>query len=239
MKLIPLAILVALPALAQEFPSNPIDRYFEKYWKENGIKAGPPADDYEFLRRASLDVLGRLPRPQDIRAFEASKDRARKVEELLESPEAAQFFADTWLRILMSYHFDETAPLRISFPAFSGYLKEVYSKDLPYRDFASQLLSDVGDYKQKPASNFILAALDPNQAEPPHELTSRTTRIFLGIQIQCARCHDHPFDKYTQEDFWGLTAFFEGLKPKARTTFDGFGVKLMSGPNSMMMPIQD
>ena len=239
MRLAILAILAALPAAAQDSPPNPVDRYFDKYWKDNGIKTGPPADDYEFLRRASLDVLGRLPKPDEIRAFEKSKDRAKKIDELLGSPDAAEFFADTWLRILMNYHFDETAPLRISFPAFRGYLKDAYARDLPYRDFATQLLSDVGDYKQKPASNFILAALDPNQAEPPHELTSRTTRIFLGIQIQCARCHDHPFDKYTQEDFWGLTAFFEGLKPKARQTFDGFGVKLMSEQKTMRMAIPD
>jgi hypothetical protein len=234
-----LALALALPAASQDPVPNPIDRYFDAYWERNHITSGPPADDYEFLRRASLDVLGRLPKPDEIRAFEKSKDRSKKIDELLENPEAAEFFADTWLRILMNYHFDETAPLRVSFPAFSGYLKGAYAKDLPYRDFATQLLSDVGDYKQHPASNFILAALDPNQAEPPHELTSRTTRIFLGIQIQCARCHDHPFDKYTQEDFWGLTAFFEGVKPKARQTFDGFGVKLMSEPKSMMMAIPD
>jgi hypothetical protein len=71
--------------------------------------------------------------------------------------------------------------------------------------------------------------------EPPHEITARTTKVFLGLQLQCARCHDHPFEKYTQEDFWGLTAFFNGLKPKARTTFDGFGVKLMAEPKGAMM----
>ena len=237
--LAPLILLLPGVLAAQDGPANPIDRYFDAHWKEIGIQAGAPADDYEFLRRASLDVLGRLPKPEEIRAFEKSKDRAKKVDELLENPEAAEFFADSWLRLLMNYHFDETAPLRISFPAFRAYLKDVHAKDLPYRDFVTQLLSDVGDYKQKPASNFILAALDPAMVEPPHELTSRTTRIFLGIQIHCARCHDHPFDKYTQEDFWGLTAFFNGLKPKSRQTFDGFGVKVMIEPKGLMMAIPD
>jgi hypothetical protein len=226
------ALLAALPAASQEPAPHPIDRHFDALWAARAVTPAPPADDYEFLRRASLDVLGRLPKPDEIRAFEKAPDRARKIDELLAHPDAAEFFADTWTRILMNYHFEETAPLKMSFPAFRGYLKEVYAKDLPYRDFAVQLLSDHGDYVKKPASNFMLVALDPN--EPPHEITSRTARIFLGIQMQCARCHDHPFDRYTQEDFWGLTAFFNGMKPKARTTFDGFGVKLMSEPRGMM-----
>jgi hypothetical protein len=219
-------ILAAILAAAgpQDAPENPIDRHFARFWAERGLVPAPPAGDYEFLRRATLDVLGRPPRPEEVRAFEKDPDRGRAVEALLAHPDAAEFFADTWLRILLNYRFEETLPLKINFPAFRAYLKEVYSRDLPYRHFARQLLSDHGDNVKKPASNFILAALDPN--EPPHEIASRTARVFLGIQIQCARCHDHPFDKIAQEDFWGLAAFFGGLKPKARTTFEGFGVKL-------------
>jgi hypothetical protein len=227
-----IAALLACGA-AQDGTDNPIDRYFAKRWSEAGIQPAPRANDYEFLRRATLDVLGRLPKPDEIRAFAASPDRARKIDELLEHADAADFFADTWTRILLNYRFEETAPLKMSFPAFRGYLKEVYAKGLPYRDFVTQLLSDHGDNVKKPASNFMLVALDP--MEPPHEITSRVSRIFLGLQIQCARCHDHPFDRYTQEDFWGLTAFFNGMKPKARTTFDGFGVKLMAEPKGAMM----
>ncbi len=226
-----LAILV-LGAEPQEPAANPVDAYFSRHWAEAGIKPAPPADDYEFLRRASLDVLGRLPKPDEIRKFAASSDRAAKIDELLSHADAAEFFADTWMRILLNYRFEETSPIRMSFPAFRGWLKSVYAKDLPYRDFVAQLLSDHGDYVKKPATNFVLVALDP--VEPPHELTARTARIFLGLQLQCARCHDHPFDKFTQEDFWGVTAFFNGLKPKARQTFDGFGIKLMSEPRGMM-----
>jgi hypothetical protein len=228
------ALLAAAPAArAQEAPANPVDRYFERFWAEREIRPAPRADDYEFLRRATLDVLGRLPKPEEIRAFEKSPDRARKIDALLDHADAAEFFADTWMRILLNYHFEETAPLKMNFPAFRGYLKDVYAKDVPYREFVTQLLSDHGDNQKKPATNFVLVALDPN--EPPHEIAARTTRIFLGVQIQCARCHDHPFEKYTQEDFWGIAAFFHGAKPKARTTFDGFGVKLISEPKGAMM----
>jgi hypothetical protein len=221
---------------AQNPAANPVDQILGEEWSRAGILPGPPADDYEFLRRVSLDVIGRLPKPEEIRAFVKRPDRVKKIDDLLASDEAAEFFADTWLRILLAYKFEETLPLKINFPAFRAYLKEVAANDLPYREFASQLLSDTGDYRQKPAANFLLAAIDP--VEPPYEITNRVTRIFLGVQMQCARCHDHPFDRYTQEDFWGLTAFFNGIRPKARKTFDGFGVKLMMGPpgTSMMIP---
>ena len=231
-----LLMLASAPG-GREGAVNPIDRYFEGTWKSSGLSPGPLADDYEFLRRVSLDVIGRLPKPDEIRAFVREPDREKKIDELLASDSAAEFFADTWLRILLAYKFEETLPLKINFPAFRAYLKESAAKDLPYREFAQELLSDTGDYRQKPAANFLLAAIDP--AEPPHEITNRVTRIFLGIQMQCARCHDHPFDKYTQEDFWGLTAFFNGIKPKARKTFDGFGVKLMMEPPGAAMMIPD
>lgn len=219
-----LAFAAAIPGGPQDPPGHPIDRYFARFWADRGLTPAPPADDYEFLRRATLDVLGRPPRPEEIRAFEKDPDRHRAIEKLLAHPESAEFFADTWLRILLNYRFEETLPLKIHFPAFRAYLKEVFARDVPYREFAAQLLSDHGDNVKKPATNFVLAALDPN--EPPHEIASRTARVFLGKQIQCARCHDHPFDTITQEDFWGLAAFFGGLKAKARTTFEGFGVKL-------------
>jgi len=238
MRLTILALLVlAGPALSREDEADPIDPYFDAAWKRDGIVPSPRIDDAEFLRRASLDVTGRLPKPEEIRAFLREPDRERKIDELLASDEAAEFFADTWLRILLSYKFEETLPLKINFPAFRDYLKEAAAKDLPYREFATQLLSDTGDYKQNPAANFLLAAIDP--VEPPHEITNRVTRVFLGLQMQCARCHDHPFEKYTQEDFWGLTAFFNGIKPKARRTFDGFGVKLMMDPKAGGMRIPD
>jgi hypothetical protein len=234
--------LVAILALAgtgraSEDPANPVDRYFDKVWAAARIPSRPVADDYEFYRRLSLDVVGRLPKPDEIRAFVREPDREKAIDRLLASDEAAEFFADTWLRLLLSYKFEETLPLKINFPAFRGWLKDAAAKDLPYREFVTQLLSDTGDYKQFPAANFLLAAIDP--VEPPYEITNRVTRLFLGIQMQCARCHDHPFEKYTQDDFWGITAYFNGIKPKARRTFDGFGVKLMMEPPGASMRIPD
>ncbi len=237
MRLLPLALLLLAAAGPGDDPQNPVDKHFDAVWKTAGIAAPKASDDYEFFRRVNLDVIGRLPKPEEIRAFVREPDREKTIDRLLASDEAAEFFADSWLRLLLSYKFEETLPLKINFPAFRTWLKESAAKDLPYRDFVTALLSDTGDYKQNPAANFLLAAIDP--VEPPHEITNRVTRVFLGVQMHCARCHDHPFDKYTQEDFWGITAFFNGIKPKARRTFDGFGVKLMMEPPGTAMMIPD
>ncbi|HYE99084.1 MAG TPA: DUF1549 domain-containing protein, partial [Planctomycetota bacterium] len=151
-------MLVLLLALAAQ--ANPVDDYFAEHWKETGVRPAPRANDYEFLRRATLDVLGRLPTPDEVRAFQKDNDRPQAVERLLGHPDAAEFFADTWTRILLNYRFEEGTPLKINVPAFHGWLKSAYADDLPYRDFARMLLSDHGDNVKKPASNFLLAAVD-------------------------------------------------------------------------------
>ncbi|MBI3722787.1 DUF1549 domain-containing protein [bacterium] len=221
-------LLLTLTAFGEEPRPNPIDAYLDAYWERNRITPSPAASDHELLRRMTFDVLGRPPKPDEVRGFEKSKDREKKIDELLASDEAAEYFADTWMRTLLNYRFDETAPARMSFPAFRSYLKKVYADDVSYKGFVSQILAETGDYTKKPAVNWVLVTLDPK--EPPYELASRATRIFLGRQMQCARCHDHPHEKISQVAVWGMTAFFSGAKAKSRTTFDGFSIKLLDEP---------
>lgn len=217
------------PALGDDSPgANPIDRYFEKHWRDKSVTPAAPSRNDDFLRRITLDVLGRPPRPAEVLAFQDAPDREKKIDELLASTEAAEFFADEWMRVLIDERFDETLPLRVNVTTFRALLTKAWQDDRPYAELVSELLSATGDNVKQPAVNFILAALDPK--EPPHELAARTARIFLGQQIQCARCHDHPTEKFTQEDFWAFAAFFSGTKAKARQTFDGYGVKVTDGP---------
>ncbi|MDP6958308.1 MAG: DUF1549 domain-containing protein [Planctomycetota bacterium] len=218
---------------------NPIDQYFESYWKAEKIKPARLTDDYEYLRRLTLDLGGRLPTPDEIRAFRANRDRdkrAKQIEQLIKEESTVQFWADQWLRILFQYRFSETDPIKVYFPSFVGWLKDSFQNDLPYNQFVTQLIADRGDYKKKPATNYILKHLTPE--EPPIELTSRMTRVFLGYQIQCAQCHDHPTEDWTQENFWGITAFFGGLQSKARATFEGgVSIKLFDrGAGEMLIP---
>lgn len=218
--------------------ANPVDDYFSGYWKEEKIRPALPANDYEFLRRLTLDLSGRLPTPGEIRSFvrnSSPEKRALKIEELLVEESTAQFWADQWLRILFQYRFAETDPVKVHFPSFVGWLKNAFRSDMPYDRFLTHLVADRGDYKKKPATNYILKHLDPK--EPPVELTSRMTRVFLGYQVQCAQCHDHPTAEWSQESFWGLTAFFSGLQSKPRATFEGVSVKLFDkGAGEITIP---
>ncbi len=234
-----LAALSALSALAplaaRADEANPVDGYFEKHWKEKGVTPAPRARDDDFLRRITIDLLGRPPKPAEVHAFAKSADRDAKIDELLASEEAAEYFADEWLRVLIDERFDEQLPLRVNVSTFRGLLVRAWQEDRPYAELVTDLLSATGDNVKAPGVNYILAALDAK--EPPYELAARTARLFLGQQIQCARCHDHPHEKFSQEDFWSFTAFFAGTKAKARQTFDGFGVKVTDEtPGTIKVP---
>ena len=204
-----------------------IDRHFAARWAAGKIAPAPPADDYEYFRRLSLDVLGRLPKPDEVRAYAADRSpgkRAATVDRLLASDEAAAYFSDRWTRLLFGFRFEETDPIKVDFPAFIAWLVRAGKEDLPYDRFASDLLAAKGEKDERPEANFILRHLDPK--EPPIALANRTARVFLGLQLQCAQCHDHPTDPFTQDDFWGLAAHFGNLKPKTRKTFEGVRTKL-------------
>jgi hypothetical protein len=230
MRIIALLALALLSGVRQEEPDPVaalIDRHFEAHWKAAGVTPAPPADDYEYLRRISLDILGRLPTPVEIRAFAADRapgKRAAAVDRMLASDEAARFFADRWIRLLFGFRLEETDPLKVDFPAFYAWLARAWREDLPYDRFSSALIAARGEKDEAPEVNFILRYLDPK--EPPVALASRTARVFLGLQLQCAQCHDHPSEPFTQEDFWGLTAHFGNLKAKTRKTFEGIRTKL-------------
>ncbi len=239
-----LLVLLALPQDTTTADRDPvaalIDRHIEARWSELGIKPAAPAGDAIFVRRLALDVLGRLPRPDEVKSFEADKDaakRAKLADAWLASDEAAEYFVDRWIRLLFNYHFEQADPFKVDFPGFAGWLKKAYKDDLPYDQFAAALVGSRGEKDEKPETNFLMKFLDPK--EPPTELAVKTARVFLGVQIQCAQCHDHPFDKYTQEDFWGLTAFFAGIRQKTRQTFDGIKTKIMQEAPIVRMPVGD
>jgi hypothetical protein len=217
-----------------------IDRHVEARWKELDLKPAAAATDAVFVRRVALDVLGRLPKPQEIDDYVKSKSpdkKAKLVDTWLASDEAAEYFTDRWIRLLFGYSFEQADPLKVDFPAFAGFLKKAYADDTPHDKFAGALVGARGEKDQTPEVNFLLKYIDPK--EPPIGLTVRTARVFLGVQIQCAQCHDHPFDKYTQDDFWGLTAFFSGIKPKTRQTFDGIRTKIIQENPIAKMPVSD
>ncbi len=155
-----------------------------------------------FLRRVYLDTLGILPTASEARAFldDSRPDkRARLIEELLRRPEFADFWALKWSDLLRN---EEKVLDRKGVRAFHDWLRDQIAEGVPLNEFARELLSARGSTYAEPAANYYRALRDPlSRAET-------TAQVFLGIRLQCARCHNHPFDRWTQDDYYGLAAFF-------------------------------
>lgn len=191
-----------------------IDHQISTAWVEAGIPNAGPADDAEFLRRLSLDLLGVLPPPDEILEF--LKDarpgkRALKVDELLARPQYAHAWAELWETILIGY--DEKSRTDSRKALYTWLRDEVFSKNLPYDQMVAELLATSGVNTEKGPVNFLIRQTRKDGGGGI-SMASKASKLFMSTQIQCAQCHDHPFDRFTQEDFYGMVAFFARTKSK-------------------------
>ena len=198
-----------------------IDRGITEAWDKAGIKPARSATDEEYLRRAYLDLLGRIPNIQEARAFLTMRDhdkRGKLVEYLLNHPDYTKNFATQWTVLLIGRG---NQGRMVNRAALTSWLRKQFSSDRPWNEVVHELVSSTGSNKENGAVNYILAHLEFG-AVP---LTSRTTRLFLGQQIQCTQCHDHPSNDWKQIDFWGINAFFKGIKAEDVTKSDTTGME--------------
>ena len=190
--------------------ANPvfIDKQIEESWKKAGVKPAKPAPDEEFLRRVYVDLLGRIPNVQEARAFLTTREndkRAKLIEYLLDHPDFPKNLATQWTILLIGR---SNQGRMVDRGALTSWLRKQFAADRPWNQVVQELVSASGSNKENGAVNYVLAHLEFD-AVP---LTSRTTRLFLGQQIQCTQCHDHPQNEWKQLDFWGINAFFKGMK---------------------------
>ena len=181
-----------------------IDNILQQHWAEQGITPAPPADDAELLRRVYLDLAGRTPIVNEVRDYlkDTSDDRyERLVDRLLSSPDHASHLAAVWRSFLIPEGVDLTAFGGIE--AFDRWLADRFASGDSYDKVARSLLLAEGRLSRSgPLLFYSATKLDPEQ------LAARTARVFLGMRLECAQCHDHPFEPWTQQDFWGFAAFF-------------------------------
>jgi len=174
-----------------------IDRLVTAKRSQLWIAAAPKATDAEFLRRLYLDLTGSIPRVSQARDFLQDKSpnkRDKLIDQLLASPGYATHMADTWRNIMLPGGVSVEQVQNLS--GLQNWLRRQFVENLRYdRLVADLLVSKSGDVG--PALFFTALELKPEK------LAARTSRIFLGLQIECAQCHDHPFDKWTKRDFWG------------------------------------
>ena len=186
-----------------------IDREVDQRLAEAKAPPSPPADDAEFLRRVTLDITGRIPTSERTRAFLADTDsqkRRRLIDELLASPDYGRHFGTVWRNRIMP---PEAGKGGKPPPAdrFSPWLAEQFNQDRPWNEIVAELLTVEGDIARNPQSGFVMANSEGFRPQADR-LAASVARLFLGVQLQCAQCHNHPFTGWTQADFWGTAAFF-------------------------------
>ena len=206
---VPLNKDLAVPTeLAKWNRSHFIDRLVADKWEQLHLFPSAEADDTTFHRRVFLDVIGKLPTPDEVTAFVAdtrSDKRALLVDRLLARPEYADHWALKWADLLRINR-EDLGPR----PAYQyhQWLKESLQQNRPYDQFLRELLTAQGSNERNGAVNFFTAFPNPN------DLTIAVSQVFLGVRLECARCHHHPYEKWGQDDFYGLAAFFPRMQKK-------------------------
>ncbi len=196
-----------------------IDEEIKSAWDENKIKPSRFASDEEFLRRVYLDIIGRIPNVSEAQGFLSAKDKGKRqklVDYLLENPDYPKNFANIWTVTLIGRKAQER---QVDRGALNAWIRRQFNENRPWDKIVFELITAKGNNKENGAVNFPLAHME-NGAVP---LTSVTTRAFLGQQIQCTQCHDHPSNDWKQPDFWGINAFFKGMRREDVNKADATG----------------
>lgn len=199
----------AAPRAIVDFtPQNFIDQLALEEWKRIGVAPAPLASDVEFVRRIYGDLIGTLPTPDEVRKFvddAAADKRARLIDSLLTRPEYADYWSVKWgdlLRVHRRYVGDK------GLAAFSAWVKSQLRQNRPLSETVTDLLTAQGNlFQSGPVSYFFVD-------EKPEDLAETTAQVFLGVRLQCARCHHHPMEVWAQDDYYGLASYFTRLDVK-------------------------
>jgi hypothetical protein len=205
-----LVLLFAIPVGTLHAQAKPlrevIDTAVAGTWQKEKITPAKPAGDSEFLRRVYLDLAGSVPTYEETVAFLDSKDPARRnklIDRLLADPRYAQHQADVWDMILFGrrppgYDTDKRE-------GFEGWMKSRFEKNVPYDSWARELLKAEGNSAENGALYYV------QYRNAPEDAIEAIAQTFLGVQLHCARCHDHPYENWKQLDFYGMAAFLARL----------------------------
>ena len=210
------------PVAAERFAASPrhnfIDEHVLAKLQSLGLPPSPQCDDATFLRRATLDTLGLLPTPEDVRAFVADSSpdkRDRLIDRLLARPEMVDYWAYKWSDVLL------VSTKKLKGPAvwaFSEWVRKAVRENMPWDEFARSVVTASGSTIDNGAANYFVLHKDPKL------VTEATTVTFLGFSINCAQCHDHPLERWTLDDYYGMANLFARVRMKDGATDGEFVV---------------
>jgi hypothetical protein len=226
--------------------ANRIDAHLAEHWAKEKVTPAAPCTDEEFVRRVYLDLMGRIPSVYEVQAFlaDTSPDkRARCVDSLLETPAYITHLTNQWRRMLIP-EADSDLQIRALVPVFEAWLRKRLAEDTSYAALTREILTA----RLEPmTANSITSRMQGNPEDQgpiafyrakqlkPEELAAGTARVFLGVRLECAQCHDHPFDSWRRDQFWGYAAFFSGLQPTLSDDMPQF-VREDSSKRTILIP---
>jgi hypothetical protein len=209
------SISVPLGAPVEQLPPsrNFIDELVFANLKRVGIPPSSVCDDSTFLRRVSLDIAGRLPTEEEALAFIQNQESGKRdaaIEGLLRSSGYADFFAGKWALLLHNKR--DLASDTVSNFAFHSWIRDSLLANTPYDVIVANLLAATGEIATNPAVAWLKRVKDPKQQ------LEDVAQLFLGVRMQCAQCHHHPFERWGQQDYYSLAAFFSQIGRKLSST---------------------
>jgi hypothetical protein len=226
---------VPLGAEVKDLPvaKTVVDEHVFAKLRKLGLPPSPAADDATFLRRVTLDITGRLPAGDVARKFLESSDadkRDKAIERLLESEAYSDYFANKWSAILRNRR-DKDTYTGGNF-AFYQWIRAALDQNMPYDRFVREIITASGEISDHPAVAWY------RQVSKDFEQVEDVAQLFLGVRIQCARCHHHPFEKWSRRDYYGMAAFFsrvgrkEGMSPDEQRVYHQRGLAGSKDPKT-------
>lgn len=209
-----------------------IDKMIAEVWEAYQITPSKAATDSEWCRRVYLDVIGRIPTADEARAFDTDKSKTKKqdlIDRLLYDDDYTEEFARNWTTVWTNLLIGRTGGndnrSMINREGMQKFLRDSFARNKPYDQFAHQLISATGttapgDKDFNGATNFLI---DKVNQEDASLATSETTKIFLGLQVQCTQCHNHPFNDWKQQKYWEMNAFFRQARAVGQGMQSGMG----------------
>ncbi|MBN9122488.1 MAG: DUF1553 domain-containing protein [Planctomycetes bacterium] len=188
--------------------ANFVDTHVFAKLKQMSITPSALSEDYEFVRRAYLDCVGRMPTADEAKAFLADKDQKKRdklIDKLVDMPEFADFWALKWADVLRSSR--KTIQVKGSY-GMQAWLRGHFLKNTPMDKIVQEIITANGNTYNNPPANYYRIAKDPTG------LAETTAQLFLGVRMQCAKCHNHPFERWSQDDYYGMAAWFARVKTK-------------------------
>lgn len=206
-----------------------VDEKITQGWTDNEVKPSDVAEDEEWLRRVYLDIVGHIPPAEVVDEFAKDKDAAKRsklIEKLLDDPAYVRNWSTVWTNLCVGRG-NARQGRRLFFDrnGMKKFFREAFAKNRPWNEVVFDLVSGEGDFKENHAVNYLLAQL-PRDNTPPDsddymvQATAKTTKLFMGIQVQCTQCHNHPFNDWQQDQFWQFNSFFRQVRKDVQQEYN-------------------